>query len=62
MIVRSMSQEFFPTEPLTLFPLFKAKCEPIQEYLKASPDSFVALWKKGAPDQRSSKNMNDVQG
>lgn len=44
----------------SVFFLFKAKCEPIQEYLKASPDSFVALWKKGAPDQRSSKNMNDV--
>jgi uncharacterized protein with ATP-grasp and redox domains len=44
-----------------VFFLFKAKCVPVQEYLKASPDSFVALWKKGAPGQRSSKNMNEVQ-
>jgi uncharacterized protein with ATP-grasp and redox domains len=40
--------------------LFKAKCEPIQEYLKASPDSFGALWKRGAPDRRSSENMNEL--
>jgi uncharacterized protein with ATP-grasp and redox domains len=38
-----------------LFFLFKVKCEPIQEYLKASADSFVALWKEGDPDRRSSK-------
>jgi uncharacterized protein with ATP-grasp and redox domains len=51
----------YPRElPAPVFFLFKAKCEPIQKYLRASPDSFGALWKKGAPDQRSSKNMNDL--
>jgi len=27
--------------------LFKVKCEPIQNYIQAPADSFLALWKKG---------------
>ena len=29
------------------FYLFKAKCEPIQNYIQAPADSFLALWKEG---------------
>jgi hypothetical protein len=28
------------------FFLFKVKCEPIQNYVQAPPNSFMALWKK----------------
>jgi hypothetical protein len=31
--------------PCPVFFLFKVKCRPVQDYLKAKPDSFVALWK-----------------
>ena len=30
----------------TVFFLFKVKCEPIQNYIQAPPNSFMALWKK----------------
>jgi damage-control phosphatase, subfamily I len=33
--------------PCPVFFLFKVKCKPVQDYLKAKPDSFVALWKDG---------------
>ena len=33
--------------PCPVFFLFKVKCKPVQDYLKAEPDSFVALWKDG---------------
>ena len=33
--------------PCPVFFLFKVKCKPVQDYLKATPDSFVALWKDG---------------
>jgi uncharacterized protein with ATP-grasp and redox domains len=29
-----------------IFFLFKVKCEPIQNYIQAPPNSFMALWKK----------------
>ena len=30
-----------------VFFMFKAKCEPIQNYVQAPADSFLALWKNG---------------
>ena len=30
-----------------VFFLFKVKCEPIQNYIQAPANSFLALWKKG---------------
>ena len=33
--------------PCPVFFLFKVKCKPVQDYLRAKPDSFVALWKDG---------------
>jgi uncharacterized protein with ATP-grasp and redox domains len=35
------------TLPCPVFFLFKVKCNPVQDYLKATPESFVALWKDG---------------
>jgi damage-control phosphatase, subfamily I len=32
---------------LPVFFLFKVKCEPIQEYIKAPVESYVALWRDG---------------
>jgi uncharacterized protein with ATP-grasp and redox domains len=32
-----------------VFFLFKAKCQPIQDYLHSPPDSFWALWHDGKP-------------
>ena len=43
--------------PCPVFFLFKVKCKPVQDYLKAKTDSFVALWKKG--ERR--EGMNDEQ-
>ena len=34
-----------------VFFLFKAKCEPIQNYIQATANSFLALWKKGRKNE-----------
>lgn len=35
-----------PVDPAVLF-LFKAKCRPVQDFVKAPPNSYWALWKEG---------------
>jgi uncharacterized protein with ATP-grasp and redox domains len=34
-----------------VFFLFKVKCEPIQNYIQAPANSFLALWKKGSKNE-----------
>ncbi len=41
-------ETLYPREMVSpTFFLFKVKCEPIQNYVQAPPNSFMALWKKG---------------
>lgn len=41
-------ESMYPRDlPSPVFFLFKAKCRPIQDYLKASPESYWALWYDG---------------
>lgn len=42
-------ETLYPREDMAapIFFLFKAKCKPIQNYIQAPADSFLALWKKG---------------
>jgi uncharacterized protein with ATP-grasp and redox domains len=35
--------------PVPSFYLLKVKCEPIQNYIQAPVNSFLALWKEGGP-------------
>jgi uncharacterized protein with ATP-grasp and redox domains len=43
-------ESIFPRDlPCPVFFLFKAKCQPIQDYLKAPGESYWALWKEGKP-------------
>jgi uncharacterized protein with ATP-grasp and redox domains len=36
-----------------VFYVFKSKCRPVQNYIQAPPDSYMALLKHGIPDQRT---------
>ncbi|MCP4622465.1 MAG: DUF89 family protein [bacterium] len=44
------------TIPMPSFYLLKVKCEPIQNYIQAPVDSFLALWKEGEYPTRRSRN------
>ena len=48
------------TKPISApsFYLFKAKCEPIQNYIQAPADSFLALWKEGNPSVTHRLSVN----
>ena len=36
-----------------VFYVFKSKCRPVQDYIQAPPDSYMALMKRGSLDQRT---------
>jgi uncharacterized protein with ATP-grasp and redox domains len=48
-------ESMYPRDlPCPVFFLFKAKCQPMQDYLDAPGESYWALWKEGKPKRKMS--------